>query len=696
VQCTQPSERETYGAVETRQNGTGSPPPSPTRAVTDILHGVAVTDPYRWLEDQESPQTRAWLATQTHYARSYLDAILSRERIQKRIRELLDVETYDSIRKVGNRYFFRKRLPGQEQPCIFFREGTDGKDQLLIDPAERGTGRHTAAKPLRPSPDGRLLLYEIKEGGERVGIFELADTRDRKVLPDILPRGDLRGFAFAPDSRSFYYVLESAATVGVRHQAAYRHVLGTSFKGDQQIFFAGDYENLRVQIVPGNDRLGFLVHRFLDKTSTDFYVWTIDSTADPEPLIQNVSYRLAPVLLKSGRILAITDRDAANYRIVEVCCRKGQEAEFVDVIPAGDLPIQNYVVTHDRLFVSYTRGTENEIHIFDLLGKPLGHLPVEEGKTVRLLGGSDDADELLFEQESFTEPIQIYRHSAHEGRAEVWAKQHIPFRGRNYVHRKVWFTGTDGMRIPMFLVGLPEVFEHGPGPAIMTSYGGFGVSMTPQFSVLVAILMELGCLFALPNIRGGSEFGAEWHNAAKRRNKQVAFADFICAAEWLIQTGRTEPSKLAIFGGSHSGLLVGAVMTQRPDLFRAVLCMVPLLDMLRYHRFDNARFWEEEFGTSDDPQDFATIARYSPYHRVRDDVAYPATLLVTGDADQNCNSLHARKMTARLQAANTGSLPILLDYNRFRGHSPVLPLSERVQSLTDRVAFLCDQLHLSV
>jgi prolyl oligopeptidase len=231
---------------------------------------------------------------------------------------------------------------------------------------------------------------------------------------------------------------------------------------------------------------------------------------------------------------------------------------------------------------------------------------------------------------------------------------------------------------------------------VMTSYGGYGVSVMPQFSVLVAFLMEHGCVFALPNIRGGSEFGAEWHNAAKRQNRQTAYDDFLCAAEWLIRSGRTTPNKLAIFGGSNSGLLVGTAVTQRPDLFQAVVCMVPLLDMLRYHLFDNAQVWKGEFGTADDLNDFAALAAYSPYHRVRQGVAYPATMLISGDADKSCNSLHARKMTARLQAANASGNPIFLDYSRYRGHSPVLPLSERIDALTDRVAFLCDQLHLSV
>ena len=231
------------------------------------------------------------------------------------------------------------------------------------------------------------------------------------------------------------------------------------------------------------------------------------------------------------------------------------------------------------------------------------------------------------------------------------------------------------MQIPMSLVGRRDVLEGGPRPTIMTSYGGYGVSMTPQFSVFVAFLMEHGCLFALPNIRGGSEFGVEWHNAAKRRRRQVAFDDFLAAAEWLIESGRTQPGRLAIFGGSNSGLLVGAAMTQRPDLFRAVVCMVPILDMLRYHLFDGAHIWTEEFGTADDSEDFAALFGYSPYHKVRDGVEYPATMIVSGDSDQNCNALHARKMTARLQAASVSDHPILLDYNPHRGHSPVLPLS---------------------
>ena len=673
-----------------------APPYSPIEAVTEILHGVSVTDPYRWLEDQESPRTREWLAAQALYARSYLDAIPDRDRIRERVRELLDVETYDSVQKIGNRYFFRKRLPGQEQPCIFFREGPDGEDQLLIDPVERGSGKYTAAKPLRVSPDGRLLLYEVKHGGERTGTFELIDVQSRKALPDVLPRGYLRGFAFALDSRSFYYVHEAVDTKRPHCRAAYHHVLGTSFEDDREIFVAGEDEKLRLHIVPGWEQLGFLVFRFLDKTYTDFYLWQFGSKDAPQELIADAEYKFGPLLLRDGRVLAITDRDAPNFRVVEVRSRFGVEPEFVDLIPTGDFPVQNWIVTQDRIFVSFLRELKTQVDIFDLSGKKLGNLPIEEGVTARLVGGSEDGEELLFEQESFAKPIQIYRYSPWSGGARLWAERKLPFDSQAFRHTQVWFTAKDGTRIPMFLVGRVELLESGPHPTIMTAYGGYGVPMTPQFSVFVAFLIEHGCLFALPNIRGGSEFGIEWHNAGKRRNRQVAFDDFLCAAQWLFETGQTQPGKLAIFGGSNSGLLVGAAMTQRPDLFRAVVCMVPMLDMLRYHLFNNAHLWKDEFGTSEDPDDFAVLVGYSPYHRVRDGVAYPATMIVSGDADQNCNPLHARKMTARLQAASASEHLILLDYSRFRGHSPVLPLSERIKALTDRMAFLCDQLQLPV
>ena len=670
-----------------------TPPFSATEPVTDTLHGVAVSDPYRWLEDQDSARTRGWIEEQTRYARAYLDNIPERHLIQKRIREFLAVETHDSLQKTGNRYFFRKRLPDQEQPCIYMREGAEGEDQLLIDPADRQTGKFTAVKPLRVSSDGRLLLYEVKEGGERTGSFECLDIRNRETLRDVLPRGYLRGFAFAPDGKSFYYVHEPLTAKRPFYRAAYHHVLGSAFGEDREIFCAGNDEKLRLCLTSDRTRLGFLVYRFLEKTRTDFYLRPFDSEGPLEVVVGDADYSFGPRLILD-KILAITDRDAPNLRIVEVRLRKNTQPEWLDVVPENANRISAWIVGEKRIFVSYIRHTASQVAIFDFAGKKTGEMPIHTDETVRLIGGSHEGDEFLIEAESLTRPIGIFRYSADSGERTLWANRSIPFDSGNYRHCQVWYTSRDGTRIPMFLMGRRDVLDSGTHPTIMTSYGGYGVSMTPQFSVFVAFLAERGCLFALPNIRGGSEFGVEWHMAARRRNKQTAYTDFLCAAEWLIETGRSTPEKFAIFGGSNSGLLVGAALTQRPDLFRAAVCMVPILDMLRYHLFDNAHIWRDEYGTADDPGDFAVLASYSPYHRVRQGTAFPATMIVSGDADKNCNPLHARKMTARLQAANVSPHPILLDYSKHRGHSPVLPLSERIEALTDRMAFLCDQLQV--
>jgi prolyl oligopeptidase len=675
-------------------SGLISPPPfSDTEPVTEILHGVPVPDPYRWLEEQNSPRTHNWIEQQTRYARAYLNNLPGRTRIRNRIREFLAVETYDSLQKVGSRYFFRKRLAEQEQPCIYMRDGADGEDQLLLDPADRRTGKYTAVKPLRVSLDGGLLLYEVKEGGERTGTFECLDIQNRRVLSDILPRGYLRGFAFAPDGRSFYYVHESLNAKKPFYRAANHHLLGTPFSEDREVFCAGHDEKTRLCLTSDAERLGFLVYTLVEKTRTDFYLKPFNSEGSPEAVIADADYSFSPRLIP-GRILAITDRDAPNLRIVEIRLSPNKQPEWVDVVPGNDDRINAWLVVEGRIFVSYIRQSATHVSIFDLAGKTTGEMPIHSDETVRLIGASHGSDELLIEAESLTEPISIFRYSEASGQRTLWAKRSIPFDSRDYSHTQVWYTSQDGTPIPMLLMGRRDVLDGGAHPTIMTSYGGYGLSMTPQFSVFVAFLAERGCLFALPNIRGGSEFGAQWHQAAKRRNRQTAYTDFLCAAEWLVKTGRTTPEKLAIFGGSNSGLLVGAALTQRPDLFRAVVCMVPILDMLRYHLFDNAHLWREEYGTADDPDDFAILASYSPYHRVRQGTAYPATMLVSGDADTNCNPLHARKMTARLQAANVSPYPIVLDYNKFRGHSPVLPFSERVEGLTDRMAFLCDQLQV--
>jgi prolyl oligopeptidase len=671
------------------------PPHSAVEPVTETFHGIPVTDPYRWLEEQDSARTRAWISEQATYARTCLDRIPTRDQIRQRIREFLAVETYDSPQRIANRFFFRKRLPDQEQPCVYMREGAKGQDHLLIDPAARGAGPAAAVKPLRVSPDGKLLLYEVKQGGERTGTFEFLEIETRKRLPDFLPRGYLRGFAFRSNGNGFYYVHEPLQKPSCLHNAAYEHTFGAPSDKDRAVFFTDEGEKTRLSLFPGGKYLFIFATRFLEKTLSDIYIKSLEGDDPPESMFRGMDYSLGLRVL-GDRFFAITDRAAPNRRIVEIRFQANGEQKWVDIVPEADTPISNWFVAGDQILVSYLKTFTQRILIFGLNGQRRGTVSVRADETARIVSASPESDEILIETQSFLEPITIFRHSVRNNTRKLWVRHNIPFDSVNYRHSQISYPSKDGIHIPMYLVGRKDIFHADNNPVVMTAYGGFGLSMTPQFSIFVSFLLERGCLFALPNIRGGSEFGLEWHNAAKRRNRQTAYDDFLCAAEWLINTGKTSPAKLAIFGGSNSGLLVGAALTQRPDLFRAAICMVPMLDMLRYHLFDNAHIWKDEFGTADDPADFAVLAEYSPYHRVRPGVAYPATMFVSGDADQNCNPMHARKMTARLQAASTSGLPILLDYSQSRGHSPVLPLSVRINSLTDRLAFLCDQLHLSV
>ena len=663
--------------------------------VVDMIHDVAVADPYRWLEHSGSPETRRWIEQQTHHARAHFDQIPSRQLIRERIRGLLAVETHDSVQIAGSLYVFRKRLPAQEQAGIFMRVGAFGQDRLLLDPARLGSGTHASVRPLCVSPDERLLLYEVKQGGERTGTFALLDIRTGETLPDTLPRGCLRGFAFAPNSESFCYVHEPANAEAPFRRSVHRHVLGTPFKQDQEVFCAGEGEELRLGLISDGARLGFLAHGFDNRPRTTLYLTTFESLGSKPRIVVDTDSAFGPRLVQ-GKIFAITDRDAPNLRIVEISPRGGKKADWIDVLKERNVRLGRWVFAGNYLCASYVGNQESFIVVCHLAERRTTQIPFPSHESHRLLSGSPTTAELLVETESFTEPPRIWHYNLSPTRRTLWTRKEVPFDPSDYAHRRVSYTSKDGTVIPMSLLGRKDVLQSGSHPVIMTSYGGFGIPMSPQFSVLVACLIEQGCLLAVPSIRGGSDFGAAWHEAAKRRKRQNAYDDFLCAAEHLLNSARTTPDKLAIFGGSNSGLLVLAAMTQRPELFRVVIAIAPIADMLRYHLFDGARLWKAEFGTAEDAADFQVLRTYSPYHRVQDGQPYPAVLIVSGDADTNCNSLHARKMTARLQAATSSQNPVLLDYSPHRGHSPVLPLSDRIEALTDRIAFLTDQLGLTI
>ncbi|SRR6266404_1208109 len=673
------------------------PPPTPIEPVTEVLHGVPVTDPYRWLEDHDSPRTRKWLEKQTGYTRGYLDAIPGRERIRRRVEALLTVEIITAPLKVGHRYFFLKRTPLQEQPVLTMREGLSGEDITLVDPAERGEGDATSVDILRISSDGKLLAYSIRSGGEDSPSIEILDVDRRMPLPDRLPRGLCGGLAFSPDGHGFYYSHNPLEGKRPHYRTVCWHAFGAGSQEDAETFFAGEDPMLRLMLhaSPDGSKM-YLCKVFMDgPRTTDIYVQDLSRIEAPRLLVDRMVGRFYPFFL-GNQLIAVTDWKSPNGRVVVIDLEHPQPENWRDLVPESQAYIRDLAVSAEQIFVGYVENTVSRIQIFDRSGRLQGMLPCPQHSTTRLLQGDSNTDEVFYSITSFSRPPSIFCYHAKSGHHELWTQHQVPFDGSSVEVDQIRYRSKDGTQIPMFLVSQKWRLRSGPSPTFLTGYGGFGNSLTPQFSAYITYLLERGFLVAIANLRGGAEFGEEWHLAAKRHNRQNAFDDFIAAAEWLLAEGYAAPGRLAIGGGSNAGLLVGAALTQRPDLFRAVICLGPLLDMLRYHKFDQANLWEDEFGTPENQNDFRYLQAYSPYHQVKDGVAYPAVMLISGDADTRCNPMHVRKMAARLQAATTSTYPILLDYKSTWGHTPVQPLSSRIDALTDRLAFVCHELGLSV
>jgi len=672
-----------------------APPPTRIEPLSEILHGVKISDPYRWLEDQKSPSTRRWLEAQIAHARAHLDAVPGRDRIRNRIRELLDVPFVSEPWKSGERYFFHKRSPGQEQPVIVMREGASPNEIVLVDPAERGGA--VVVGILAVSVDGKYLAYSVRSGGGDAYTVEFFDVARRQPLPDGLPNGYCLGLAFCSDGKGFHYSHVPAKEAREPRRSVCRHTFGTSMESDVEIFSVESKQRRQLNMFSfsNGQQLGYIVSSLEDPPSSDLYVHDLAENKPPRLIAKEVKGHFHPV--PSGdHLLVMTDWAAPNYKILAIDPGNPEERNWRELVPESERQIQCFAVMGELIFVSYVLDSTSRVEIFDQSGKKRGTLHCPSKGTVQLQPWPSQSDTLFYRFSSFNHPPEIRAYHVPSGESALWAKSSVPFDPSSIEVSRVTYPSKDGTEVPMFLVFNKNSEREGPRPTFLTGYGGFGASITPQFAVYAAFLIEHGFLFAIANLRGGSELGKHWHLAGKRHNRQNAFNDFISAGEWLLARGYAAPDKLAIGGGSNAGLLVGAALTQRPDLFRAVLCQGPLLDMLRYHKFDQADLWLEEYGSAEDADDFRCLKAYSPYHQVKPGTAYPAVMLISGDADTRCNPMHARKMAARLQAATSSGHPILLDYRPNWGHTPAQPLSARIDALTDKLAFVCSELGVAV
>lgn len=670
------------------------PPPLTTREpVTDILHGVEITDPYRWLENQDSSATRCWIKKQTNYARAYFDSISGREAIRLRVAELLSVPSVSDPWKVDSRYFFLKRDQNREQPSIVMREGLFGNDITLVDPTLRRAGSSTAVAIAGISHDAHLLAYSVRHGGTDHSAIEVLDIDRHTALPDGLPDGFGSGFAFAMDGSGFYYSHRALSDPRPNYRAVFRHSFGTNQSEDQEVFFAGEERTLFVWILcsPEAQLLAYVSFHTGKHPRTSLHLHSMKLGSVPKLLLHEIEGSFVPFFAQ-GQLFAFTDYSAPNFRIVRIDTENPDPINWRDVVPEWSGRIQQFAVARNSIFVTRTDRFSTQVEAFSTDGIRQDGLSFSECGSVDLLSQPTPTDKLFYCHTSISQPASLHCYDQDDHTNVTPHEPIIAIDPAATAVEEVSYTSRDGTVVPLLIAARKDLLHRHSMPTFLTGYGGFGTCVTPRFTAFAAFLIERGFLFAVPALRGGSELGEQWHLAGKRAGRQNSFDDFIAAAEWLVSTGLSDPGRIAVGGGSNAGLLVGAAITQRPDLFSAAICLGPLLDMTRYHLFDFAAGWADEYGSPEDEQDFHSLLSYSPYHHVEDGTAYPATLLISGDADSRCNPMHARKMAARLQAASTSLRPILLDYKSEWGHMPVQPLSRKIEALTDRLAFICHEL----
>jgi prolyl oligopeptidase len=677
-----------------RASSSSTPPVPPTRRddVVDDYHGEKVHDPYRWLEDQNSPETRAWIKTQDDYTRAILDALPGRAAIRQRVAALMNVDVIRVPREEAGRYFFFRRKVGQDLSVLYVREGIEGQDRVLIDPHPLSPDHTTSITLDDVSKDGKLVAYGIRLGGKDEESIHLKEVDSGRELPDVLPEARYEGFAFKPDRTGFYYGRRTDDKPRI-----YYHALGAELAKDPQIFGEGlESSDWAFPMVSDDGR--FLViesGRGAAPEKTELYEQDLVARTPLRPIVDDVKARFDGQLAGDNLYIQ-TDWNAPNGRVFVTDLATSTRDHWREVVPQGDAPIANISPAAGRLFVNYTRDAHSQLKVFDPDGSHGQEIPLPAlGSTSGVVGRWQSRD-TFFDFTSFADAGTIYRYDPGQGRPQLWAHVETPIRSDSFSVRQVWYASKDGTRVPMFVVTQKDVKLDGRNPALMTGYGGFDDSETPYFSAEAAAWVESGGVFALPNLRGGGEFGEKWHKAGMLANKQNVFDDFLAAAQWLIENGYTNPSELAIAGASNGGLLMGAALTQRPDLFRAVLCGYPLLDMLRYQNFLVAQYWVPEYGESTNADQFKYLAAYSPYRNVKQGTNYPAVLFVTGDSDTRVAPLHARKMAALLQwatsADNNDGRPILLSYDTKSGHSGGRPLPKQIDELTDELSFFMWQL----
>jgi prolyl oligopeptidase len=667
------------------------PPPPAAEAipVADDYFGIKIPDSYRWLEDSKSPETRTFIDAQNAYTGRYMQQARVRPQAVDDLDELENVSQTRIPIERGESYFFSKRLAGEQQFSIYVRHGWTGKDERLLDPSKLSRDPNTSVGLADVSRDGSLLIYRVQQGGADESGIHVFNVKTGKTLEDELPAARYSGVNFAPDGASFYYARNDK-----QGTLLYQHVLGSRSTKDTLLFgrefrgeplgrndlFSGavtdDGRYLVVEIERGVPaRRVDIVFRDLTVpgSSFDVLVWGLDSRFS--------------VIYAKGAWYVKTDYKAPKGAIFKADPGVMPEA-WTTVVPEGADVIEAWSIVGGKIYINRLKDVKTETTVYTLDGKPAGRLDYDGIGTASAVSGRTTDRYGYFSFSSFIVPPTSYRLDTATGKREVFFRAKVPFDSSQYELKQVFFKSKDGTQVPMFIARKKDLKQDGTERLLMTGYGGFNVSESPYWSPAVAWWLQQGGWFALPNLRGGGEYGENWHEQGMFEKKQNVFDDWFAAAEYLIANKYTSPQHFAITGRSNGGLLMGASMTQRPELFSAILCGYPLLDMLRYQKFLVGSYWITEYGSSDNEKQFLYLLKYSPYHRVKNETAYPAILFFTGDSDTRVDPLHARKMTALVQAASDSRRPVLLHYSLAGGHSAGVSLDQQIQDDADQLTFL--------
>jgi len=667
------------------------PPPLAERApVTEDYFGTRITDHYRWLEDAKSTQTRAFIDEQNTYTDRYLKQAKIRPQILDDLDGLEHVSRWSLPIERNGSYFFLKRIAGEDQSSIYVRHGWTSKDERLIDPAQLSRDPNTSVTLSAVSRDGAMIAFGVRTGGADETILHIFDLKEKKTLEDELPAGLYRSVNFTPDGKGIFYCRQTRqGTLMYEHQIGTRNsrdtmLFGREFRGEllgpNDIFHATVTEDWRYLVVTIDRgvpaRRVDIVYRDLTKPDSpfDLIVWGIDS-------------RFSAIHAANAWYVK-TDYHAPNGCILKADLGGIMPDVWTKIVPEGPDVIDDFSIVGSKLYVKRLKDVKSEITAYTLTGKPAGVIDFDGMGSSSTIQGRPGERYGFFSFESFIQPPTLYRLDSLTNKRDVFAQPKVPFDTAQFQLKQVFCKSPDGTRIPIFIAGKKGLKQDGAERLLMTGYGGFNLSMPPRWNPAWALWMLQGGWFAQPNLRGGGEYGEHWHEQAMFEKKQNAFDDWFAAARYLVDNKYTSPEHFAISGRSNGGLLMGASITQHPELFSAVWCGYPLLDMLRYQKFEQGPQWTTEYGSAEDDKQFPYLLKYSPYQNVKPGMQYPAIMFFTGESDTRVDPLHARKMTAEMQAASPAGRPVLLHYSVKGGHSEGVSVEQQIQDDADQLSFL--------